>query len=198
MRNLSTNEFCRNFHAFADGTRFARKFATMRECYAALLAGEAGEYSTSWAIWAATQEGVMSDQNLRLFAVRCARRVQHLMEDRRSTDALDVAERYANGEATDDELSAACDAAWYACVTACDAGDAARVAARVAARGATWDAARVAAVDSVRAAALAARDIACDAYDAYDDAWDAERREQLKILAGFGNPVEEEEEAAAE
>jgi hypothetical protein len=42
-----------------------------------------------------------------LFAVWCARQVQHLMTDPRSVAALDVAERRANGTATDDELSAA-------------------------------------------------------------------------------------------
>ena len=47
----------------------------------------------------------------RLFAVWCARQVQHLMTDRRSIDALDVAERYANGHATDAELETAGDAA---------------------------------------------------------------------------------------
>jgi len=50
----------------------------------------------------------------RLFAVWCVRQVQHLMPDKRSIDALDVAERYANGEATIDELVAARDAAAYA------------------------------------------------------------------------------------
>ena len=43
----------------------------------------------------------------RLFAVRCSRRVQHSMCDQRSIAALDVAERHANGLATDDELAAA-------------------------------------------------------------------------------------------
>ena len=43
----------------------------------------------------------------RLYAVWCARQVQHLMTDRRSLDALDVAERHGNGAATDDELAAA-------------------------------------------------------------------------------------------
>ena len=39
---------------------------------------------------------------------------QHLMTNERSTNALDVAERHANGEATDDELYSAWDAAWDA------------------------------------------------------------------------------------
>ena len=43
----------------------------------------------------------------RMFAVRCARKVEHLMTDQRSRDALDVAERHANGQATDDDLAAA-------------------------------------------------------------------------------------------
>lgn len=41
---------------------------------------------------------------LRLFSVWCARRVQHLITDERSLRALNVAERYANGEATREEL----------------------------------------------------------------------------------------------
>ena len=50
------------------------------------------------------------DREIRLHAVWCARQVQHLMTDPRSIAALDVAERHANGEATDAEL----DAAWAA------------------------------------------------------------------------------------
>ena len=50
----------------------------------------------------------------RLFAVWCARQVQRLMTDPRSLAALDVAERFAHGKATQDELSAARGAAWDA------------------------------------------------------------------------------------
>ena len=102
-------------------------------------------------IWAFTREGVTDDKTLRLFAVGCARRVQHLMTDQRSLDALDVAERYANGNATKDELNAARDAAWDASIYA--ARDAAWAAARAAARAAAWAAARDAAGDAVGAAA---------------------------------------------
>ena len=51
---------------------------------------------------------------MRLFAVECARSVQHMMTDKRSRDALDVAERFANGLATQVELAAARNAAWDA------------------------------------------------------------------------------------
>ena len=82
------------------------------------------------------------DKEIRLFAVWCARQVQHLMKDPRSINALDVAERFANGDATKEELAAARDAAWDA------AGAAARAAARDAAGAAAWDAARAAAWDA--------------------------------------------------
>jgi hypothetical protein len=58
-------------------------------------------------IWAFTRKGIVDDKTLRLFTVSCARRVQHLMKDQRSLDALDVAERYANDNATNEELVAA-------------------------------------------------------------------------------------------
>ena len=75
------------------------------------------------------------DNLWRLYAVWCARQVKHLMTDQRSIDALDVAERYARGLATDAELAAAWDAAWaaWAAARAAAAGDAAGDAAREAA-----------------------------------------------------------------
>ena len=88
----------------------------------------------------------------RLFAVWCARQVQHLMTDQRSIDALDVAERHAIGQATDAELETARAAAW----------DAAWAAAGAAADAAAWDAARDAA--------------------AWDAARDAQSREFLRVI----------------
>jgi len=58
----------------------------------------------------------MSDKDLRLFAVWCAREALKLVKtsDERSINACNVAERFANGEATKEELDAAKDAAWAA------------------------------------------------------------------------------------
>ena len=99
-------------------------------------------------------------REMRLYAVWSARQVQHLMTDPRSLAALDVAERHADGQATDEELAAAAAAAWAAAAAAGDAArDAARDAAGVAARDAAGDAAWAAAA----AAGVAARDAAWDA-----------------------------------
>jgi len=126
------------------------------------------------------------DREIRLFAVWCARQVEHLMEDQRSKDALNVAERFANGEATQDELAAAGaaagDAAW----------DAARAAAWAAARAAAWAAARAAARAAAGAAAgdaawAAARDAAGDA------AWAAARAAQEKRLRELCAQIEAKE-----
>ena len=93
-------------------------------------------------IWAATRKGMLDDRTLRLFACKCVREVWHLLTDERSRKAVEVAELYAVGEATDEELAAA----W----------DAARDAARDAAMAAARDAAMAAARDAAMAAAWAA------------------------------------------
>ena len=72
-------------------------------------------------IWAATRENILDDRTLRIFACKCVREVWHLLTDERSRNAVDVAERYAEGEATDEELSAAIDAAWSAASAAASA-----------------------------------------------------------------------------
>jgi hypothetical protein len=109
------------------------------------------------------------DRDARLFAVWCARQVQHLMTDPRSLNALDVSERFASGESTEAELAAAMAAAWAAAWDA--AWDAARDAAWDAARDAAWDAARDAAWDAARDAA-------------WDAAWDAQKTMFIAMCNG--------------
>ena len=104
------------------------------------------------ALWAlrAVEKTPEFVRKCRLYAVWCARQVQHLKVDSRSIAALDVAERHANGQATDAELAAAAEDA-----AAC--ADAACLAAWSSASTA-WDLARVAGGD--------------------DDAWDLARAAQ--------------------
>jgi len=86
------------------------------------------------------------DREIRLYAVWCARRVQHLMTDLRSVSALDVAERFARGEASDKELAEAAKAA-KAAMAAAERSAKAAMAAEVA---------EVAAARFAKAAAMAA------------------------------------------
>lgn len=90
------------------------------------------------------------DREMRLFSVWCARQVQHLMNDQRNVDALNVAERFANGHASIEELDAA-----RAAANAAAAGVAAGAVA-----WATATAAARAAADAATAAARVARDVA--------------------------------------
>ena len=125
-----------------------------------------------------------ADREIRLFAVDCARQVQHLMTDPRSLAALDVAERFANGLATSEELDAARAAAWAAADAARDAAWAAADAAWAAARDAAWAAAR----DTARAAAWdTARDTArAAAWDtARAAAWDTARAKQEELFLKY-------------
>ena len=76
---------------------------------------------------------------LRLFACWCIRRIWNLLNDKRSKKVVIIAEQYALGNATVDELYAA------------------RAAAMDAARDAAMDAAWAAAIDAARDAARAAQ-----------------------------------------
>ena len=140
----------------------------------------------------------------RLFAVWCARQVEYLMTDPRSKDALVVAERHANGKATNAELAAASDAASAAEDAAASAAISTRAVARAAAsaaedaaaRGAAWAGAWAA--RAARGAAWAARDAAsagawaasaasaasAAAWAARDAARDAQKAEFLRVVTG--------------
>ena len=127
-------------------------------------------------IWVVTRPGRIDDTTLRLWAVWCARQALALVADPdpRSVAACDVAERFALGAATDDELAAARAAAWDAAYAAWAAWDAyaawdatwaaawdayaaAYAATRTAARTAAWAATRTAARTATRTAAWGAQ-----------------------------------------
>jgi hypothetical protein len=123
------------------------------------------------------------DKEKRLMAVAFAREVQHLMKDPRSITALDVAEKFAHGEATVDELcaayaSAASNAAAFA---AYDARSAAR-----AARAASY-----AAADAAYAAAYAAAAAADAAYNAaYNAAYASDADDAARYSTTEQNQIE--------
>lgn len=95
------------------------------------------------------------DKHWRLYAVWCARQVKHLMTVEQSVSALNVAERYANGQATQEEMEKARVAAKRAAVMTASTGVTVANSSAKAAAGTTE-----------LIAGLAARDAACSAADA--------------------------------
>ena len=116
------------------------------------------------------------DRESRLLAVAYARQVQHLMTDERSVSCLEVAERFANGKATLDELieaRVAAEAAYAAEFAAGSAAYAAELAAAYAAGSAAPDTAEWVAAYSDKLAAAYAAGIA---------EWAAMREKQAEIF----------------
>ncbi len=173
---------------------------------------EQGKYD--WLVWTATRPGVFPDAVLRKLACRFIRetplsdgsKIWDLLTDERSRKAVEVAESYADGKATYEELeaadaaaaraadaaayaaaarAAAYDAAYAAVRASAYATDAAAYAARIAAYAAACNAARVA-----RVAAYAAADDAAEA--AYVAARVAAKAAQIKLIAELGNPFKKE------
>ena len=132
-----------------------------------------------WALRAVPDEQAAErDRLARLFACWCVRQIWHLLTDDRSRTAVEVAERYAVGEATRDALNAAAaDAA-----AAADYATYAYAAADAAAYAAYADAAAYAAyvAAAAYAAAAAANAAAAAAYAAHaaDAAYAAARDAQ--------------------
>jgi hypothetical protein len=94
--------------------------------------------------------GRASERKLRLFAVACCRSVWPLLRDEASRKAVEVAERFAEGSASEEDLNAAGDAAGDAPWDAVRAGDA---YGECVAHAVVWATAR----DAATAAEVAAR-----------------------------------------
>lgn len=152
MSDMTIEEFCDHHKACKEGREWAIK--NCRSMHDAWL-----RLRPDWLLWVATRPGVLTEKDLRRFAVHCARSVQHLLTDDRSKSAIAVAERYTSGEASDEELRVARATALDATLAAFNAARAASNAASAAsdAAWAAWEAAWAA-----WEAACAARDAALD------------------------------------
>ena len=174
---MTPEQFCARYKACSDGAEFAVKYKTMAEVWDACPRAD-------WLLWILDKVEIRDDKKLRLFACWCVRHTQladgrtvwDLLTDERSRKAVEVAEAFACGEATQEEL----DAAWAA-------GDAAW-AARDAAGAAAW-----AAGDAAWAARDAARAAAWAAWAARAAAWAAAQKQQSDHLRTvFANPFKQE------
>ncbi|MHB8388119.1 MAG: hypothetical protein ACYDBH_00900 [Acidobacteriaceae bacterium] len=138
-----------------------------------------------WCLRAAPQY----ERETRLFSVWCARQVAHLMCDPRSRAALDVAERYARGAASEEELNRAAAAATAAAAAWAAAAAQAAAWARATAAAAQAAAWARATAEAAQAAAQAAAETAATAAAA--EAWAA-------AAARSGTAVADAEAARAE
>ena len=190
---MKTRDFLKKHSACKDGAKWAWALSIskdMGDVWEAMIAEE----KHTWLIWTATRPGVFSDAVLRKLACRFVRetpladgrKIWDLLTDERSRKAVEVAEFYANGKATDGELQAARDAAYAVAFAAADA--AARDAAYAADAAACAAFAAFAAARAAFAAACAAFAAFAAASDAADAAYDAAKAAQVRMIAELGNP----------
>ena len=183
---MKTKDFLKAHSACKNGAKWALSIGgDMADVWDAMI--EQGKHE--WLIWTVTRPNVFTDSVLRKLACRLIREtplhdgrtVWDSLTDERSRRAVEVAERYAVGKATAQELDAAHAAVWAAARDA-----AARDAARddAAYDAAVWAAAYAAAAcDAARdAAAAVAAAAVCIAANA-----DA-KAAQAQMIAELGNP----------
>lgn len=104
---ISIIDFCNKFNACDDFREWAlENCKNMSEVWR--------KSKHDYFIFVATQDGVLSNRDLRLFACWCARKIWHLLKDERLRNSVIVSEKYAIGEATKKELNAA----WYVSLSA--------------------------------------------------------------------------------
>jgi hypothetical protein len=130
-----------------EAVEYRKGFDTFRQAWDACPRGD-------WMLWLASAVRV-NKRLLTLAKGRCAETVKHLMQDERSVRAVETAIAYGLGEATDEQLATAADAAADAAVAEYYAACAAEYAAEYAAVAA-YSAADVAVYAYAYAAADAA------------------------------------------
>ena len=104
---ISIKRFCKKHGACIDGIEWALKNCKdMNEVWETA--------KPKWLIWVATRKGVLTDKELWLFAIWCARNVKQFMTDGRCIKIIEVSEMYVNVAETDEELSAVWESVWGA------------------------------------------------------------------------------------
>jgi hypothetical protein len=196
-RKMKTKDFLKKHDACLAGARWALSISDdMADVWNAMI--EHGKHE--WLVWTVTSPNVFTDSVLRKLACRFVRetpladgrKIWDLLTDERSRRAVEVAERYADGKATAQELEdaySAADAARAAAFAATEAVARAALAATDAADAAADDAvyAAYAATDAVAYAATDAA--ACAATDAAAcAARAAAKAAQVRMIAELGNP----------
>jgi hypothetical protein len=206
---MKTKDFLKKHSACADGAKWALSISgDMVDVWETLIKEEKHD----WLLWTATRPGVFSDSVLRKLACRFVREtpltggrvVWDLLTDERSCRAVEVAEAYIDGKATDEELDSAyatgaTQAVAYAARAAADAAEAAYdvyddYAAARAAAYAAYDSAYT--TRAARASSFAA--YAAYAYAAARGTYVAARAAayaaQIKMIAEIGNPFRKGQE----
>ena len=155
--DLTVLEFCRKHLACDDGRKWALSTGakTMEELW------KRDDIRPDWRIWVATRSGVLDHIMLVRFACFCARQHWNQLAEL-SAKAIETAEAFCRGEATQEECKSAAYADHAAAYAAAYADHAAAYAAHAAAYAAH---AAAYAADAAHAAAYAA-DAAADAYAA--------------------------------
>ena len=142
----------------AEGRKRYARVAAMRDEWSALDVLALDGVSNGDKLWAVLREEFIDAPVLHEYACRCAEYALTFVRepDSRSIAAIEAKRKWLRGEISNDDLTAACDAAWAA-----------------------WDAAG----DAANAARAAACDAACDAADAAGDAaCDAAWEHEIKLL----------------
>ena len=195
---MKTKDFLKKHDACPEGAEWALSISEeMADVWDAMIEKD----KRDWLFWTATRPGVFPDEVLLKLACRFiretplsdGRKVWDLLTDERSRRAVEVAERYADGKATSQELDAASAAAYaaaadadaaYAVYAVEGAANAANAAYAAYAAAHAADAAHAAAYAATRAAAYAARAAAADA----DAARAAAKVARAHMIAEMGNP----------
>ena len=183
---MKTKDFLKKHDACTGGAKWALSIGDdMADVWDAMI--EQGK--RDWLLWTATRPGVFPDSSLRKLACRFVRetplsdgrKVWDLLTDERGRKAVEVAELYANGKATAQELEAARVAARAAWAAGLDSVWLTAGSADATVRAATRATARAAFAAAYDDAARAARNAACDVGDAAKAA-------QIKMIAELGHP----------